>query len=386
MNQPLLACFSVGIAAAIGLGLGRFAYALLVAPMRVDLALTFFEAGALNSANASGHLAGALAALALLRAIGEYHAVIWGSLATGIAMGLTAQLNALPELLALRFVVGATGAIVFVAGGTLVARAAGSLGRQAALGVNLFYVGPGIGIALSAIVLGPFGPDLDWRTGWWLLAITAGLLWIPVIWGSSALRGITDADQCQVVDPTNRPLWRPLLGYGFFAAGYVGYATFIVATVQSHTATEHPALIGWGALGCAAIVGCFVWARPIGRARTGTTLAWLILLTGIAAGLPLLGHHPWLVTISFLLFGFVFLNVVAATTSLVRASRGAAEWGRWIGLFTIAFGIGQMLGPVLSGAAVDRFGPNAVLWVSGGLLLAGAAVTFSSTMLHPRRG
>ena len=46
----------------IALGLARFAYALLLPAMRADLGWSYADAGAINTANAAGYLAGALLA------------------------------------------------------------------------------------------------------------------------------------------------------------------------------------------------------------------------------------------------------------------------------------------------------------------------------------
>ena len=62
--RALTICAGLALAPAVALGLGRFAYALVLPAMRQDLAWSYAEAGALNSANAAGHLAGALAASA----------------------------------------------------------------------------------------------------------------------------------------------------------------------------------------------------------------------------------------------------------------------------------------------------------------------------------
>jgi len=45
---------------AVALGLGRFAYALLLPAMRADLGWSYAVAGAMNTANAIGYLIGAL--------------------------------------------------------------------------------------------------------------------------------------------------------------------------------------------------------------------------------------------------------------------------------------------------------------------------------------
>ena len=56
---------------AVGLGLGRFAYALLLPAMRLDLGWSYAAAGAMNTANAVGYLIGALAATPIAARFGD---------------------------------------------------------------------------------------------------------------------------------------------------------------------------------------------------------------------------------------------------------------------------------------------------------------------------
>ncbi len=56
---------------AVGLGLGRFAYALLLPAMRADLGWSYAAAGAMNTANAAGYLVGALAAAPIAARVGD---------------------------------------------------------------------------------------------------------------------------------------------------------------------------------------------------------------------------------------------------------------------------------------------------------------------------
>ncbi|WP_443082472.1 YbfB/YjiJ family MFS transporter [Tepidimonas sp.] len=52
---------------AVSLGITRFAYGLLLPPMQTDLGWSYLLAGATNTANAIGYLAGALSVPALMR-------------------------------------------------------------------------------------------------------------------------------------------------------------------------------------------------------------------------------------------------------------------------------------------------------------------------------
>jgi len=59
----------LALAPAIGLGIGRFAYSLVLPDMRDSLQWSYSAAGFMNTVNAAGYLAGALGALPRLEAI-----------------------------------------------------------------------------------------------------------------------------------------------------------------------------------------------------------------------------------------------------------------------------------------------------------------------------
>ena len=68
MSRSLLGlALALSLGAAVSLGVTRFAYGLLLPPMRADLGWSYTLAGAMNTANALGYLLGALATPVLLR-------------------------------------------------------------------------------------------------------------------------------------------------------------------------------------------------------------------------------------------------------------------------------------------------------------------------------
>jgi len=60
-RRPFLTALALSLGAAVSLGLTRFSYALLLPPMRADLAWSYFLSGAMNTGNALGYFIGALA-------------------------------------------------------------------------------------------------------------------------------------------------------------------------------------------------------------------------------------------------------------------------------------------------------------------------------------
>ncbi len=167
-----------------------------------------------------------------------------------------------------------------------------------------------------------------------------------------------------------------LVGYVLFGAGYIAYATFIIAQLRdnSHFTPQEIAFF-WALLGCAAMAGVFVWAPVLARLKGGRGAAAVIAAVTLGAALPLLSGSRPIAYLSALLFGGSFLSTITAVTSFARRAAPAEAWTRAIAALTVAFGIGQCVGPILSGYLSD--GPEGVrmgLEVSALILLASAVV------------
>lgn len=125
--RPLLVALGLMVGPAAALGLGRFAYALVLPAMRADLHLSFAAAGGLNTANALGYLLGALLAAPVVARLGEHRSFYYGLSLIALSLAASAITVDVPVLLVLRLVAGAAGAVCFVVGGGLTAQA----GRRA---------------------------------------------------------------------------------------------------------------------------------------------------------------------------------------------------------------------------------------------------------------
>lgn len=67
----------LALAAAVSLGLARFACALMLPPMRVDLGGSYFTSGTMNAVNAAVHRSGMGGAAVLLAGHGAVLGVAW---------------------------------------------------------------------------------------------------------------------------------------------------------------------------------------------------------------------------------------------------------------------------------------------------------------------
>src|SRR5579872_2267237 len=115
-DHPARLILILSLAPTIGLGIGRFAYSLVLPDMRDTLAWSYSVAGFMNTVNAAGYLAGALAAARLIRRFGLPASVRWSTIACILALALSAISGNFFVLSFARLLVGVAAAVAFVAG------------------------------------------------------------------------------------------------------------------------------------------------------------------------------------------------------------------------------------------------------------------------------
>ena len=91
--HPARLILTLSLAATVGLGIGRFAYALVLPDMRDSLGWSYSAAGFMNTINAAGYLAGALMASRLIRRFGWSAAVRGGTLACVASLAICALIG-----------------------------------------------------------------------------------------------------------------------------------------------------------------------------------------------------------------------------------------------------------------------------------------------------
>lgn len=367
--------FGLALGPAVGLGLARFAYALVLPAMREDLGWSYAQAGGMNTANALGYLLGSLLAAPLMARLGTRNTFLAGLGLTTLALLLSGSSPLYWVLVALRLLAGASGALVFIAGGALAAHLASRDPVRAALALGLYFGGVGLGILGSGVLL----PGLleahpeRWRGAWIVLGALALL-------GSSAaaLAALRLQDPPRPRQGSRRArvegLWPAGLAYFLFALGYIVYMTFVVALVRRSLGSLEVSVF-WAVLGLAVVGSSWVWRRSIQHSRGGEALSLILAVVAAGAALPVLSQGLPVMLFSGLLFGGSFLGVVTAITALVRQRLPGEQWGYGIAIATVVFAIGQSLGPWLSGLLTDVSGRLEVGFAASvAVLLLGAAV------------
>jgi predicted MFS family arabinose efflux permease len=373
--HPARLILILSLAPIIGLGIGRFAYSLVLPDMRDSLGWSYSAAGFMNTINAAGYLAGALVAARLIKRFGLSASVRWGTLASVVALALCALSGNFVVLSFARLLAGVGAACGFVGGAALAATVAQSQPERANFLLSLFYAGPGLGILSSGLiapfVLQAFGPG-SWWIVWWAMTLLTAIMIIPLLVAElDTHAGIADTAPVQFAI---RPALIYLTGYFLFGAGYIAYMTFMIAYVRDAGGGAAAQSAFWCLIGVSAFATPWLWRRVLALDRGGVSTAIILGVNTVGAALPLLGHSPALLATSALVFGVSFFAVVGSTTAFVRFNYPPAAWPTAIAAMTIAFGIGQTLGPFATGAIIDAMGSLSSALNAGAAMLALGAV------------
>lgn len=386
-RRLMVLAFAISLGAAISLGITRFSYGLLLTPMREDLNWSYAMAGAMNTSNASGYFLGALMTPVLMRRFGASVVLTLGAALASVLMVLGGFFTEAQPLLIQRGLAGIASALVFVAGGFLAARLGARDPLRASLLLGIYYGGTGFGIAISSLLVPWLLRDASvqphgWRQAWWVLggvcALASVVLFLPakVMANWESPRYLHGG---QVVPETDgfgcRRFGFGLASYGLFGLGYIGYMTFVVALLRAQGRSPVEVSVFYGLLGLAVVVSSRIWAPLLARYKDGRPMAVLNVLLGAATLIPALTQSWPLVLLSGVLFGGVFLSVVAASTALVRHNLTQAAWTVGISVFTAVFAAGQVIGPSVVGWIADGVGglerglvfSALTLWLAAGL-------------------
>ncbi len=374
--HPARLILILSMAPTAGLGIGRFAYALVLPDMRDTLAWSYSAAGFMNTVNAAGYLAGALLAAHMIKRFGMVASVRWGTVACVLSLALCAMSGNFYVLTFARLLAGVGAAAGFVGGGALAATIAQSRPERANFLLSLFYAGPGVGIFASGLVapfvLQWFGPG-SWWIVWWAMTLLGAIMTIPVL-----LTPVHEGAASTAATTARfaiRPVAIYLAGYFLFGAGYIAYMTFMIAYVRDAGGGAAAQSAFWSLIGLSAFATPWVWRRVLALDRGGLATTIILGTNAVGAAIPILGHSVWLLAVSALVFGVAFFAVVGSTTAFVRFNYPPQAWPAAIAAMTISFGIGQTLGPIVVGAITDAVGSlSFALNISAAMLALGAVL------------
>ena len=377
-RHEALIALGLSVGSAVSLGFSRFAYALLLPPMRDTLHWTYVEAGGLNTANATGYVLGSALAAWFSRRLGIKAAFLLSLFISAAALLGSGLVDSYGALWVLRAAGGVSTAVLYIVGASL--SGAISVGRaspqRAARLVAIYITGVGSGIVLSGLVVPPIlarSGAAGWPAGWiWMGVLSMAMLAIAVF----AVRAVprqAARDSGVLPMAEARFLWPTFASFALYAAGYVSYLTFIIVLLRQQGGSPALTAAFWVLLGIASFAGTLLWGRVLAKVQDGWGPAIVSIVVLLGALPVLLWQNLAAAFVSALVFGGSFMAGPSSVTTLVRRLTAPHLATAAIAAMTVAFALGQAVGPVLSGYISDHTGSVvAGLWTAPLLLVLAA--------------
>ena len=377
MNPLKLVAGSM-LAMAAALGFGRFVYTPIL-PHMIAHGLSPSAAGLIASANYIGYLLGAVAGMTGIMQRGARNWFL-GSIAvsglTLIAMAFTQDIVAFSIL---RFVGGATGAVVMVTGATLMFGPLAASGRSW-YGISPF-IGVGIGIAVSSLFVSLLArAGASWQQMWIVTGIVASLATIAVarLVPAGPMRQLVDSAAAQSRIQWSRRLVLLTLSYGLFGFGYVITATFIVVITRETAALASLEPYIWAIVGLGGAASIPFWSAVARRFGEGPTYVVGCLTEAVGVALSVVYPTPAAIVVAAIFLGGTFMAITGIGLQIGRRlAVGAPQ--RIQALMTAAFGIGQVIGPLIAGHLRETMGS----YLASSLAAAAALVVSAVLALIP---
>lgn len=365
----VLAIVGAGVVAALQVG-----KLIIAAPLlRKDLGLDLASIGALAAVFSLLGMFGGIAAGGVITRYGARRMLLAGLAATAAGAVLGAAAPTYGVLLASRVVEGLGFLMISVAGPAALQRMVSASDRDFAFALWSCYMPAGMAIAMLASQA--FG---DWRAYWWCAGAAVAVALVSV----AALAPATP--------PGARLSWRSLRqdtvdtvgapGPGLLALSFTLYSlmffalfSFLPVLLMEQMGVSHRTAGLLSALASAVnVVGNLaagvMLSRGVGRPVLLIGACLIMGAASLGIFLPLLpAPATFLLCVLFSAVGGLIPATLLSSAPIVASS--AALLPVVIGLIVQGNNLGQILGPVAVGSAIDRFG-----WSSAAVIVAGAAV------------
>jgi predicted MFS family arabinose efflux permease len=339
---------------AASLGVDRFVYTPLLPMMQEAFRFSAGQAGLIASANFAGYLVGALLT-SVVRMPGGRRAWLVGALATSAAATIAMSFwPSMPLFVAIRFIGGTAGAFAVVIATAMTVDASTSTGRTGLMALH--FAGVGIGIVASATLVSLLSRHgANWREGWLASGVLSLGCVAAVAYLTSAQTALHRTAPRASPDKVHGSFWRLVAANGLSAFGYVTTATFLVAMVRKMPEISYLEGWIWIVFGLATGPSILFW-NTVARftsLQTALGLAYLTEAAGVASSLA-----------ESSAVGMVAAAVCVGATFMANTSLGMVAarlvWQgdvrRPVALMTASFGVGQIVGPSLSGYLWDQTG------------------------------
>ncbi len=370
------------------LGLGRFAYAVLLPAMQNDLGLPYEQMGLIGTSNFVGYLAAVYFAPIFVDRFRPRATIGAALVLIAVAMVSMSATRNLHVLTFFYTLVGLGSGFANISMMALLPWWFESAHRGKAAG--LMITGNGLAIMFAGFLIPlltrSYGID-GWQKGWLFLGliclILAGIVAAllrnhPQELGLEALGQPGKASRKPAGSPTTADGWilvRLGLLYFIFGITFMVYGTFFVTTlVDEYAFSEQKAGLYWSWVGFFSLfsgVGFGMLSDRIGR-KQGLAVVFAVQMTAYAlVGFKFGGPALFL---SLALYGLAVFAIPAIMAAAMGDYLGPVKAPKAFAAVTLFFALGQTISPVGAGFIAGATGSFSMAYLAAALLTAGGAL------------
>jgi len=358
-----------GIASLIlTMGIARFALTPLLPAMQSATGLGDDGAGFLAAFNYAGYLSGALYASRLRDPLKKLSSYRWGMVFAVLTTGAMAFTDNVGIWSALRYVSGLCTATGMVIGTALIIDHLKQRHNPDLIGIH--FSGVGLGVIISGTTLTLVEPYMNWSDGWFLMGVMAFILAIPsMIWMSAEGLEAPPAFHSGTVKLRQRNIIFLLIAYCFAGATFSIGTTFIISIMAESPSLADSRNLAWIMLGVALAPSCFFWMKVSNKLGDFKALCLAYLVQAVGCSLPVLIPSTASALIGGFMFGGCFMGIVTVVLAL-GGKLSPHNPSALIGILVVSYGFGQIIGPILTGIAMEQTGFSELgLWSAAGCSL-----------------
>ncbi|HOV90365.1 MAG TPA: MFS transporter [Syntrophorhabdaceae bacterium] len=357
-------------------GFGRMSYSLILNSMKDGLSLSYTQIGLIGTGNFIGYLCLAVIGGFLASRFGTRRILFISLIVMGISLFLTGLSNSFIFAFLMRLITGMGNAGSYVP--MMALPAAWFVTNKRGLATGIVTLGTGTGLSITGLIIprliSMYGTE-GWRYAWYLLGIIVfalSFLCYALLRDTPTEKGLTmyggNEQQPVRIEKVSlfntwktlireKEIWKLGIVYFMYGFSYIIYLTFIIAFLtkevglSDYSAGRIFAILGFFAIFCGVIWGGL--SDIIGR-RYATMCAYLVL--AISCILLIIIKSYVLFYISAIFFGLTAFSVPVIMAAAAGDTVGAKLAPAALGFITLFFGIGQALGPFVSGWLKDISG------------------------------
>jgi len=367
-----------GIASLIlSMGIARFSLTPLLPVMQTATGLGDDGAGLLAAFNYAGYLVGALLSSRLHNPNQKQAFYRFGLLLSVITTAAMAYTTSVPIWSVLRFASGFGTAAGMVVSTSLVLEHLKMRNIEGRIPVH--YSGVGLGVIISGSLLTYVEPFLNWSDSWLFISSIAFITAIPaLLWVNG--HGLTTHAHADLkrVNIYQKHIFSLLITYALAGATFSIGTTFLISIMADTPALADSRNYAWILLGFALTPSTFIWMKTAAKLGDFRSLCLAFIIQAIGCALPVLWPSATSALIGGLLFGGTFMGIVSVVFAL-GGKLSPQNPAHLIGILVVSYGVGQIIGPILAGIAMEQTSISSLgLWsAAGASLLSIVFLSFS---------